>query len=498
MLEYKKAAALSYTGIVLYNAIGLFLTPFIVRMLGKADYGLYSLIGSFVAYLTLLDLGINGTVIRYIAQYRAQKDLKGEQNFIANIFIVYLFIAFLIALFGFILYLNTNTLFSDSLTTEELEKAKIMILILILNFLIGIPGKAFEGISMGYEKFVFPRIISISKYISRAILVVVILTHGADSLGMVILDTVINIFFIGVSMYYVFIVLKVFPKLQSFKFTFIKELFRYSIWVFIFSFVFQFQWSTGQVVLGMFENTEAVAIFAIGVTLGMYYIQFGGVLNSLLLPKVVRSIYNKISIEEQNSQLVRVSRLSLFVLAYILLAFILFGKEFIYLWVGAGYEKAWIVAVLVMVSYTLPISQGYIHAILEAKKMLKFKALSLLVFGTLGIVSGAMLSINYGLVGMISGIASFLILLHIFLNFYYNKVLGFKIRSYFVNTYLKILPGLVAIYLIIFLMDQFFDTRGWITISIQIMIYSMLFIVVFYLTILNHTEKEIVKSNLNL
>jgi hypothetical protein len=58
---------------------------------------------------------------------------------------------------------------------------------------------------MGYEKFVFPRAIAIVKYLSRTVLVVAILTQGADSLGLVILDTILNIIFTLVTLYYVFL-----------------------------------------------------------------------------------------------------------------------------------------------------------------------------------------------------------------------------------------------------------------------------------------------------
>ena len=156
--------------------------------------------------------------------------------------------------------------------------------------------------------------------------------------------------------------------------------------MFIFALVFQFKWSTGQVVLGANTDTITVAVFAIGVTLGMYFNAFGNVINGLLLPKVVKSVYDGISIREQVEKLIEVSRLTLFVLSFIFLAFILFGEDFIFLWLGKGFEEAWIVALLFMIGYSMAIVQGYIHKMLEAKKMLKFKSLSFLIFGFFGVL----------------------------------------------------------------------------------------------------------------
>ena len=56
--QLKAGAFLSYISIVLHNIIGLLYTPFMLRMLGQSEYGLYSLVESVVAYLTILDLAL--------------------------------------------------------------------------------------------------------------------------------------------------------------------------------------------------------------------------------------------------------------------------------------------------------------------------------------------------------------------------------------------------------------------------------------------------------
>ena len=55
--QIKVGAFLSYVIIALNNVIGLLYTPFMLRMMGQTEYGLYSLVASVVPYLTVLDLG---------------------------------------------------------------------------------------------------------------------------------------------------------------------------------------------------------------------------------------------------------------------------------------------------------------------------------------------------------------------------------------------------------------------------------------------------------
>lgn len=71
--QLKAGAFLSYVSIGLNNIVGLLYTPFMLRMMGQSEYGLYSLVASVVAYLTVLDLGFGNAIVR-IQQNFVQKE----------------------------------------------------------------------------------------------------------------------------------------------------------------------------------------------------------------------------------------------------------------------------------------------------------------------------------------------------------------------------------------------------------------------------------------
>ena len=52
-------------------AMGFFLTPFLLRRSGPAEYGLWLLVGQVMAYAELFDLGITGAVVKYMAEHFA-------------------------------------------------------------------------------------------------------------------------------------------------------------------------------------------------------------------------------------------------------------------------------------------------------------------------------------------------------------------------------------------------------------------------------------------
>ena len=490
MNQLKKATILSFVNIFSRNIVAIFITPLMIHKLGDSEYGLYSFIGAIVGYLFLLDFGLSDSITRFVAQYRTQNSKEEEQNFLAVSLLIFLAIAILVAIVGVIFYFNINKLYSGSFTFNEIKKTKIMLIILIFDVIIAFPGKSFLGIIKGYEHFAIIPLINLLKLTLRTIFLITILFNGTDAVGIVILDTCINVFIIAGASYYVFFKLKIKIKLYEFKLSYIKEILGYSVWVFIMSLVFQFQWSTGQAILGTRYNTEVIAVFSIGIMLGLYFNIFGGVINGMLLPQAVKSIYKGADSNTLTEQLTKVGRLTLLVLTFILIGFLLLGKEFILLWVGPNFKNAWYIALIIMITYTLQLPQGYTHSILEAQKKLKFKTVSLLITTAIGLISGYFLLLKYGPVGLVLGIAGSMILFHALLNVYYIKVLKLNMLKYYKNSYLKfILPSLIILVLtkIIF---SFIEGVTFINFTFQSAIYAVIFIVISYLFILNKIEKK--------
>ena len=80
MNELKAGAVLNYVAIGLNVIIGLTYTPYMLRMLGQSEYGLYSLAASIIAYLTVLDLGFGNAIVRYTAKFRAEKKEREQEE----------------------------------------------------------------------------------------------------------------------------------------------------------------------------------------------------------------------------------------------------------------------------------------------------------------------------------------------------------------------------------------------------------------------------------
>ncbi len=498
MSQLKKGAVLNYTSIILTNIVGLLMTPFILNHLGKSEYGIFLTIGALVGTISLFDFGLNNTIVRFVAKYRAEKDKRGEENFLATVMIIYIFISLMVVITGFVFYQFIDTYFTK-MDENELRIAKVMFGILIFNLAIGLPGKAYTGICYGYEIFVFPKALSIVKYVLRSITVVGLLVLGGDAIGLVILDTFFNIAVIGITMFYVFRKLKVRIKLYDFSKKFIKEIFSYSTWIFVFALVGIFQWKAGHWVLGSMKESGVLAVYGIGITLGTYYGAFSTAISSVFLPRATQMSVGNATGEELTGMMIKIGRISFIVLMYILGAFLFFGKQFVTLWVGGelgedGSYQAWLIALMIMIAYTLPLVQGFGNSVLEAKNKLRFKAILYLSFMILGTALGGFLALEHGAVGMMTGSVIGWLIVQNVMNFYYHKVIGLNIFRFFRQLLHRSFPAILLSFGIGYALT-FLHGDGWINFVIKAALYSVFFGIISYNLGMVSFEKQLINES---
>jgi O-antigen/teichoic acid export membrane protein len=497
--QLKKGALLNYTTIFLTNIVGLFITPFILNHIGKAEYGIYTAIGALVGTISVLDLGLNNTIVRFVAKYKAEKDRKGEENFLATTMLIYGAISLTVVGIGVLFYGHIDTYFTK-MNAEEIRIAKTIFILLICNLAIGLPGGSFTGICYGYEVFVFPKTVNIIRYILRTITVVAVLTLGGKAIALVVIDTVFNVLFLIVEVYFVFFHLKVRFKLHEFKLQYVKQIFGYSLWIFVFALVSMFQWKAGHWILGSIALPEVLTIYGIGIVLGTYYGSFSTAISSVFLPRATKMTVGNATGEELTSMMIKIARISFIVLMYIFGAFLLFGNQFVYLWVGKelgvnGSHETWLIALLIMCAYTLPLVQGFGNSILEARNKLSFKAILYISFLFLGVVLGAFLAKTYGALGMITGTVTGWLIVQNVMNFYYHKVIGLNIFRFFKELAHKIIITVLIILSLGYLVNYVPGT-GWINFIVKAICYSIMYVLLMYNFGLINFEKELFKSAL--
>uniref|UniRef100_UPI00402617D0 lipopolysaccharide biosynthesis protein n=1 Tax=Butyricimonas virosa TaxID=544645 RepID=UPI00402617D0 len=187
--ELKAGATLNYIILGLNALLGLVYTPFMLRMLGQSEYGIYSLAASVIAYLSILDLGFGNAVIRYTAKFRAEGKLEEQYSLFGMFTLFYAIIGLLVLCIGLVLYFNVGNLFGKTLSIAEIQQTKTIILLMVFNLAITFPLSIYGAIITAYENFIFLRILQIFRLLLTTIVMICLLKLGYKAVALVIAQT---------------------------------------------------------------------------------------------------------------------------------------------------------------------------------------------------------------------------------------------------------------------------------------------------------------------
>lgn len=293
MDQLKAGATLNYVVIILNILVGVLYTPFMLRMLGQSEYGLYSLVASVISYLTVLDLGFGNAIVRYTAKFRAEGKVREQYEMFGMFLVLYTIIGIVAMFVGYVLYSHVDTWFGNAMTMEELSKTRVILLLLIFNLAFTFPMSLFGAIILAYERFVFPKVVNILRIVLNTVIMILLLEMGYRVIAMVILQTVFNVLSLMCNFYYCKYKLHIRILFRKFRWGFLKEVSLYSFWIFLSVIMDRIYWSTGQFVLAMYVNTASVAVFAVAVQLSILYMSFSTSISGVFLPKVTQMVVSE-------------------------------------------------------------------------------------------------------------------------------------------------------------------------------------------------------------
>ena len=496
--EIKIGAILSYIIIVVNMLIGVLYTPVLTAKLGQTEYGLYSLVTSVISYLTILDFGFGNAIIIYTTRYRNKNEKDKEQKLHGMFFIIYTIIGIIAGIIGAILWLNVDKLFGNTMSADELSKAKILMAILTFNLVITFPLSIFSSIITSYEKFVFSKVLNLARIILNPIVMLILLNFGIKSVGLVILVTVLNITTLILNYIYCKTKLKIKLKFGKIDFKLLKEIMAYSVWIFLNSIMDKINWSLDQFVLGIYSGSVAVAIYSVASQLNQMYINFSTAISGVLLPRITKMENDNASDEEFTDIFIKTGRIQYIVMGLIMSGFVLFGKEFInIMWVGPEYAESYIIACLLMLPSTIPLIQNVGLNILQAKNKYKFRVIVLMIFAVVNVCISIILSKKYGGVGAALGTAISTILGQvIFMNVFYQKKVGINIIKFWTNILTMSIPMIFVIILAIIL--KIIIPINSVTVLVaQIVLYTLIYCLVVYRFSINEYEKQLILKPIN-
>jgi O-antigen/teichoic acid export membrane protein len=489
--QLKAGAILSYLALFINSGISIIYTPIMLKLLGQSEYGLYSLANSVVGYTAVLNFGLGNAVIRYTAKYKALNDEESCSKIYGMFFIMYGSLGVIALVAGIILTLNSQMLFSSSLSGLEIKKLKILMSIVTFNISIGIGLGMFSVIVLAHEKFIFQRLIVIISSIITPLLMLPLLLMGYRSITMAIVTTIISLLSIIFNIFYCFKTLKikiVFKKIEK---NLLKEIIGFSSYIFLNLVISKLYDSTDQVILGVYSGTVAISIYTIGATFTGYFSGFSSAISNVFLSKVTGMVTKKVSDSDMSDLFIRIGRIQYIIVSFALGGFVAFGQEFIILWVGKKYQVSFVIAIIILVPMIVSLIQSMGGVILQAMNMQKFKTITSATVAIVNVPLSIIFVQRWGVVGCALGTAIAFTIGNIgIINVYYWKRVKINIPKFWINIACMSSPFALSILFGVTL-NKMILADSWVQLIIKILTFSVIYLLLMWFTAMNKYEKNL-------
>ena len=487
---------LSYVLMIFEVFSTLLLTPFIIRTLGQAEYGVYKLVAAINAYLLLLDLGVGNAIIRYIAKYRVNGERTKERQFLAVATIFYAAIACIALIAGGILVCVFPIAFAKGLCEEEISLGQLLLGITMINSAVTLGTAAYNNILVAYEKFAISRITSILSIVIRMILTYVVLKAGFGSLGMVVVNLLMTVVCRGFFVGYVMGPMKLRPLFKNIDFTFIKEIVVYSTFILLQMIATQLNSTVDQILIGSIVSGSAVilAVYGIGTQIVQYYQSIGLAFTGVLMPGIVKLVEENASPDELTGEMVRIGRIVFMVLGIIWCGFAVFGREFVVLWAGIENADAYYVTLILMSAYIFVLTESVGTQILWAMNQHKEQAILKIVIVVVNIALTILLIKWNPLIGATIGTFISLMLGDVVvMNLIFKKKMHISLAQYYDRLFKGILPCLGFVLIVGYGLRCFLP-MGWLWLCLKILALVVAYGLVMLRFGMTDYEKNLVSS----
>ncbi len=339
MLDNKEAnnKRIAKNTIVLYirmfitMLVGLYTSRVVLDALGVEDFGLYNLVGGFVAMFSIVQSGLVSASQRFINVTLATGDLAKLRHLFSTIVLIYLILTILAVILveSFGLYFFYHQL---NIPDGRLMAAQWTFHLSVITLVVTLMGAPYDALIIAHEKMQVFAYISIFDVIAKLIIAEIIYIVGFDKLIyytlLLSIESVVVFFLYYLYCHKVYIESKL--KL-IFDWGLIKEIYSFAIWSMIGGFAFMGFTQGLNVLLGMFFTPVVVAARGIANQVQGVIKTFAFNFQTAVNPQIIKS-YAKGDYDYFEKLLIISSKYSFILLYMMTLPFLFRADKILSLW----------------------------------------------------------------------------------------------------------------------------------------------------------------------
>lgn len=349
-----RSSALRGLSFAVQALISLLMTPVIVHSLGERMYGFWTLVGTFVGYYGIMDMGVSSAVTRYVSRSLGQSDDDEMNRIVSTAFFLFSIVAVLVLAMTVLVASLAFVVVRDP---AEFRVVRVLLLVLGVRVALSFPARVFAGVLNAHLRHDLTAAATIAQLLLGNAAIYAHLSGGGDVIGMslIVLGAASVEYLLNLAS-----VLRVFPQLQLSRALAQRQALRA---------IFHYSWKTlaaqaagilrskvsGFIVAG-FLGVGLVTYYSIATRLIDYFTELIYSLTGNLAP-----VFSRYEGEGRadliRSRFILFTKLSVIVTVFVAASIIFYGRAFIERWMGPGFERSYWVAVILTIPAALSLMQ---------------------------------------------------------------------------------------------------------------------------------------------
>jgi O-antigen/teichoic acid export membrane protein len=384
-------------GIVLQTAVAFLLAPFLIHRLGETTYGLWIVLGSLTSYFGLLDLGVRGTVGRYIAFHQARNNQSGINETLSSA----LAILCVVGALAFIGIMITQVFFFRLFEVPIWQQGEVRVALLLVGCQLGLAfvANAFDATLWGFQRFDILNVIDVPSAAARAVLTFWLISRGGSLIELAAVTLLVTV---AAGVVKVLMSFRENPSLRlhiaHVKRPAIREIFGYGVWNCATTVTRLAQAQMTPLLIGSLLGVGLVTPYSIANRLTTLIAAVLAAATGVLTP-LATALHAQQHRERQRSLFLVGGKFSLALTLFMVTPLVLLSKPLVTLWVGPSLLVAVPALVVLALGEVLPNSQSVTNGMILAKARHRMLA----YLGVAELASTAVLTIVllklFGLIG---------------------------------------------------------------------------------------------------
>ena len=319
----------SWVRVVVMIGLAFLVTPIIRAKLGDELYGIWTVVTQLTGMFTILDLGINTAIIRYISRHEARDETDAARRVFSTSLALFFGLSLVVVVASAVL----SPVVANSLQLNETSRRLVAVVFMIVGgeVAIGLLLSVYQATFRAQQRFVYPNAVQLLIRVLKNAAIVALLFSGASILSMAIAQIVLTALR-GLLLYW--------PARKRYRFRradvtrdVTRQLLGYSFFSFLISIVIQIFFSSYSLIIGTLIHADQVLFFDFPMRVLIYAERLVDAAMAALTPLI--SANEAVDATEANRQIfIYGTRYALLVIVPMMLAIGARGDAFLGLWVG--------------------------------------------------------------------------------------------------------------------------------------------------------------------